>query len=259
MKKELEQENHSYWLKRAPGYSEVNQEELAGEQRGNWSRFLEEKISKQFGDTPKNQIKILDVGAGPGFISIILTELGYDVTSLDFAETMLEQAKRNAGDLSEKMKFIQGSAMELPFAEECYDVILSRNLTWNLPDPKLAYTEWKRVLRKNGMLLVFDANWYAYLFDEEQKKAYEQDRKNVAEHQLEDFNIGENFDQMEEIARKLPLSKEQRPQWDEVCLKEIGMTDVITINDAGQYVYSEKEKINYTSTPLFMISAGKRA
>lgn len=202
-------------------------------------------------------MKILDVGAGPAFISIILTDLGYAVTALDFAETMIEQAKLNARSLANKIQFVQGDAQRLPFINESFDVVISRNLTWNLENPNIAYKEWIRVLKKDGMLLNFDANWYSYLFDEGKRAAYEQDRKNVADNNLEDYNIGENFDIMEEIASQLPLSKMLRPQWDEERLYELGMKEIFVINNVGEFVYSEKEKMNYSSTPLFMVSGVK--
>lgn len=41
-----------------------------------------------------------------------------------------------------------------------FDVIVTRNLTWNLEEPQKAYQEWCRVLKKGGILLNFDAGWY---------------------------------------------------------------------------------------------------
>ena len=40
-------------------------------------------------------------------------------------------------------------------------MIVSRNLTWNLPHPEMAYKEWLRVLKKGGRLLNFDATGMA--------------------------------------------------------------------------------------------------
>ena len=47
------------------------------------------------------------------------------------------------------------NAEELTFAPESFDVIVSRNLTWNLHDPKKAYQSWERVLKSGGLLLNF--------------------------------------------------------------------------------------------------------
>ena len=135
----ISEENRAYWLKRADGYSDVNKEELAGIQRQTWSKFLTEMIDEHFKEKDRSAIKILDVGAGPGFISIILAEAGYQVTTFDFAETMLAKAKENAKETAEKINFVQGDAMSLPCGAARSAVVLSRNPTWHLPEPKQAY------------------------------------------------------------------------------------------------------------------------
>jgi SAM-dependent methyltransferase len=259
MIEQLQKDNHAYWMWRATGYSEVNQEELAGIQRSTWSMLLDELIMEHpacKGKT-KQEIRILDIGCGPGFLSIILTELGYRVTSGDFASSMLEQARDNAGNLAEKMDFCIENAMDLSFADATFDVVLSRNLTWNLPDPKKAYKEWLRVLKPEGMLLVFDANWYHYLRDDARKAAYELDRAKVAEAGCGDYNLGANFDVMEEIANRLPMTDCKRPEWDQRVFLEYEVASVDLFEDIGAIVYSEKEKINYASSPMFMIKVVK--
>ena len=255
----INQQNHAYWTDRASGYSEVNQEELAGIQKKTWSDLLDREIRDHFkiGETQRSRIRILDIGAGPGFLSVILCEQGYQVTAADFAETMLEEAKQNAGTLAEQICFRREDAMNLSFPKATFDVVLSRNLTWNLPDPQRAYEEWLRVLKHNGLLLIFDANWYAYLKDEDKRKAYENDRQIVKEQGYEDYNIGEGFDIMEEIAKDLPLTGIIRPQWDEEIFREQKVSSVSCVEDIGSQVYSEKEKTNYSSTPLFMIKVVK--
>ena len=255
----INQQNHAYWTDRASGYSEVNQEELAGIQKKTWSDLLDREIRDHFkiGETQRSRIRILDIGAGPGFLSVILCEQGYQVTAADYAETMLEEAKQNAGTVAEKICFRREDAMNLSFPKATFDVVLSRNLTWNLPDPQRAYEEWLRVLKHNGLLLIFDANWYAYLKDEDKRKAYENDRQIVKEQGYEDYNIGEGFDIMEEIAKDLPLTGIIRPQWDEEIFREQKVSSVSCVEDIGSQVYSEKEKTNYSSTPLFMIKVVK--
>ena len=287
MVNDLTRKNHEYWLHRASGYSEVNQEELAGVQRGNWSVFLQQEIREAFPGRTPGEIRILDIGVGPGFLSIILAEMGYQVVAADFAERMLEEAYANAkaslpeiaedlwedgeeeewkarkrgylrsASLGGEISFRQENAMSLTFPEGSFDVVLSRNLTWNLPEPETAYRDWLRVLKTDGLLMVFDANWYRYLVDSEKKHAYDKDRERVAEKGLGDYNIGENFDQMEEIARSMPMTERIRPAWDQDLLRRYGAKDISVAEDIGQRVYSEKEKVNYASTPMFMVKAKK--
>ena len=259
MKQELLQEIASYWRTRAEGYSEVNEKELAGSQREAWLHVLEE----QFPEKKKEEMKILDIGTGPGFFPMILSEAGYTVTAVDYTEEMLEKAKENLGKYTkyglERVTLQRMDAQNLEFADETFDVVISRNLTWNLEKPEQAYQEWMRVLKPGGVLLNFDANWYGYLYDEEKKEAYEADRKKVEEQQLDDHYLCTDIDRMENIARQVPLSAMERPAWDTKVLESLGVCSIQTDSEIWKRVWSEEERLNYASTPMFLVRAEKSA
>ena len=251
--KDLLSEIESYWTTRAEGYSEVNHKELNGMQKGAWLEVLK----GQFPEKAKDEIKILDIGTGPGFFPVILAEAGYKVTAVDYTQEMLDTAKRNAGNLCERISFYKMDAQNLEFEDDVFDVVISRNLTWNLKDPKRAYEEWCRVLKPGGKLLNFDANWYGYLYDEEKRLSYEEDRKSVESEHLDDHYLCTDIDRMEKIALQMPLSSINRPSWDRKFLKENGFESVAVDTGIWQRVWSQEEKLNYHSTPMFMISAVK--
>ena len=259
MEQELLQEIASYWGTRAEGYSEVNEKELAGSQREAWLHVLEE----QFPEKKKEEMKILDIGTGPGFFPMILSEAGYTVTAVDYTEEMLEKAKENLGKYTkyglERVTLQRMDAQNLEFADETFDVVISRNLTWNLEKPEQAYQEWMRVLKPGGVLLNFDANWYGYLYDEEKKEAYEADRKKVEEQQLDDHYLCTDIDRMENIARQVPLSAMERPTWDTKVLESLGVCSIQTDSEIWKRVWSEEERLNYASTPMFLVRAEKSA
>ena len=245
-------ENKAYWTGRAAGYSEVNQAELETAQRKKWSDCLQAEIARQFPGIAAAQLRVLEVGTGPGFFAILLCESGYDVTAIDLTPAMLKEARKNAGGMADRIRFMEMNAEALTFEDAAFDVVISRNLTWNLPHPETAYTEWARVLRPGGLLLNFDANWYAYLFDEKAQAAYDQDRINSAAQGVWDQNVGENFDVMEDIARRVPLSSIRRPAWDLTQLHSLGL-HARADEQIWRRVWSEEEKLNFSSTPLFMV------
>ncbi len=252
----LELENKTYWTGRAPGYSEVNQLELSTGQREKWRKCLRCEIEERFPGIAPQDLRVLEIGTGPGFFAILLCELGHAVTAIDLTPAMLEEAKKNAGTLADVIRFMEMNAEALDFADGSFDVLVSRNLTWNLPHPEKAYAEWARVLKPGGLLLNFDANWYAFLFDDAARQAYEQDRINSAEHGAGDQNVGENFDVMDEIARRLPLSNIRRPEWDLRQFRALGLK-VEADESVWKRVWSEEEKLNFASTPLFIIRGRK--
>lgn len=60
---------------------------------------------------------------------------------------MLKEAQSNAGELAKCIVWKTGDAQALDVENNSFDVIVTRNVTWNLPRPDLAYREWLRVLK----------------------------------------------------------------------------------------------------------------
>ena len=252
----LEEIQH-YWNNRYSGYSKVNQKELEGIQRERWKKQFERLL-------PANKnLKVLDIGTGPGFFTIILEELGYtNITGVDVSDKMLEVAKENIqkyGKKNSSIQLIQMNAQKLEFKPESFDIIVSRNLTWNLEKPQQAYSEWLRVLKPNGALFIFDANWYAFLQNESLAKEFEEKRKRAIEEKLEDYWQGEGVDEekMNWIVQQLPLTYQQRPQWDRNYFSSQEGISVDTEENFGDLVWDYEEQLNYGATPMFCIKVVK--
>ena len=62
---------------------------------------------------------------------------------------------------------------------------------------------------------------------------------------------------MERIALQVPLSKISRPQWDVKTLREAGLLGIRTDTEIWKTVWSEEERLNYQSTPMFMVTGVK--
>ena len=253
----LLEEIQNYWNHRYTGYSKVNQKELKGTQRERWKEQFKRLL-------PANKnLKILDIGTGPGFFTIILEELGYtNITGVDVSDKMLEVAKENIqkyGKENSSIQLIQMDAQKLEFKPESFDIIVSRNLTWNLEKPQQAYLEWLRVLKSNGTLLIFDANWYAFLQNESLAKEFEEKRKRAIEEKLEDYWQGEGVDEekMDWIVQQLPLTYQQRPQWDMEYFSTQEGISVEMEENFGDLVWNYEEQLNYGATPMFCIKVVK--
>ena len=241
-----------YWTNRAKGYSQTNQDELATDKRKIWQKLILNHAPN------KNKLRILDIGTGPGFLAITLALAGHEVTAVDVTQAMIDQAKDNASQYRVKVNFVLSDVHCLPFDDNHFDLIVLRNVTWNLSNPTLAYQEWFRVLNTKGKLLNFDANWYLFLFNKDLYSQYMQDRQNTMNYGIEDHYRQTNTQEMERIAKLLPLSKEIRPEWDMNILQSIGYKNIHIHNDISKIVWDEIEQINYHSTPMFLIAAEKQ-
>ena len=254
----LKEEIHAYWTQRAEGYSEYNQQEMADARRSMWKNKLLSLLEENFPGKNPEELKVLDVGTGPGFFALLLAEAGYQVTAVDVTEEMLKEAKKNTGVFAEKITWKLSDAQKLELGDCEFDAVFSRNVTWNLENPGQAYEEWVRVLKPGGLLCNFDADWYGHLYDEEKRSGYEKDRQRVEEKNLEDYYTGTDIERMEAIARQVPLSRQKRPQWDVEALKNAGLTEVSCDTEVWKQVWTEEEIANNGSTPIFLLSGKKR-
>lgn len=210
------EEIKTYWNQRAYGYSQSTHEELKGDSFEYYTQVLTESAPVGSG------LKCLDIGCGPGLFSTLLAKMGHEVTAFDYSEDMLEQAKLNFIECAVCVETAQGDAQNLPFADNTFDYIVSRNVMWCMEQPERAYSEWLRVLRPGGRMMVVDANHYLHYYDIEYVMAWEA----KAYHHDTDKNYGVDPTPINEIARNLPLSNERRPIWDLNTLLNLGAIDV---------------------------------
>jgi 2-polyprenyl-3-methyl-5-hydroxy-6-metoxy-1,4-benzoquinol methylase len=105
--------------------------------------------------------RVLDVGCGTGFLALLFAELGHTVTGVDLAGEMLEVARRKAASKGINIQYRSENAASLTDADGTYDFVIARHVLWTLPDPPAAVTEWLRVLRPGGRLVVIEGKWAA--------------------------------------------------------------------------------------------------
>jgi arsenite methyltransferase len=97
---------------------------------------------------------VLDVGCGVGESLVWLERHGFIGIGVDRdARTLAIAASRVVSAL------FHGDGAHLPFADGCFDAVLSECSLSLMPDRRVALVEWARVLKSGGRLLLADVEW----------------------------------------------------------------------------------------------------
>jgi ubiquinone/menaquinone biosynthesis C-methylase UbiE len=109
---------------------------------------------------------LLDVGCGPGSISLDLAGLVSSVVGIDGADAAIERARaeasrRNVGNA----EFQIADAYALPFEDDSFDVVHAHQVLQHLADPVRALTEAQRVAKPGGIVAARDADYGTMVHD----------------------------------------------------------------------------------------------
>lgn len=101
--------------------------------------------------------RVLDVGCGIGGSSrVLVSEFGCKVTGIDLCEEFCHTAEfiNKKMGLSEKIEIRQGNALNMPFDDEYYDVVLIQHVLMNIKEKNDVICQINRVLRLKGRLAI---------------------------------------------------------------------------------------------------------
>ena len=102
---------------------------------------------------------VLDVGCGlGGSARYIANEYGCSVVWIDLTDEYIDVASKLTEfvNLTDKVSFKQGSAVELPFPSENFDIVWTEHTQMNIADKEKFYGEMSRVLKPKGRLVFHD-------------------------------------------------------------------------------------------------------
>lgn len=240
--------SHRYWSGRAEEYSELHERELASDRgvafaevvrrlvEGAQERLGEEAAPAGVAAADENSdgnagthaegapaganpvVRALDLGCGSGLLSILMAQAGAEVTGVDFSAEMVGQAKANAErhGVGAHASFLQADVHKLPFEDESFDLVMTRNVTWVLDDVERVYVEALRVLRPGGSFVNIDAS-YGQAF------AAADARGEIPTHPTQTL---EQLRTRNAIVADLPISHADRPAWDIKALERAGARTV---------------------------------
>jgi 2-polyprenyl-3-methyl-5-hydroxy-6-metoxy-1,4-benzoquinol methylase len=127
---------------------------------GHFARPLEqgalEFLARQF---VAPGMRVLDVACGAGQIAIPMARAGAKVVGVDIASNLIAQARARAQAEGVQMRFDEGDAEELPFADASFDLVVTLIGAMFAPRPDRVSAELLRVCSPGGRIVM--ANWTA--------------------------------------------------------------------------------------------------
>lgn len=235
----IKAEAAAYWTRRAGQFASLRLAELDSGKRRLWTEELLRYLPRG------RSLRVLDVGTGSGFFAVLLAALGHQVTGIDLTEKMIEAARNTVQGLGLEADLRVMDAERPDFPDRSFDVVVSRNLTWNLPHLEEAYAQWRRVLKPGGLLLNFDGDYCR------EKPLAQQALPENHAHKAIGGDLAAAY---EHLKTALEAGQQPRPAWDVELLRAVGFRDVSVDTALSQRVYSQVDEF-YNPTPMFAIRA----
>ncbi|HEC85296.1 MAG TPA: class I SAM-dependent methyltransferase [Thioploca sp.] len=116
------------------------------------TRAARQRSLAQLGEEVQG-LNILLCGIGTG-LDIPYLPTGARYTGIDLTYRMLKRAKRRI--TTQDISLHQGDVMQLPYPDQCFDVVIMHFILVVVPFPQQALDEATRVLVPSGKLFIFD-------------------------------------------------------------------------------------------------------
>jgi SAM-dependent methyltransferase len=136
--------------------------------------FLKKKILPALKTTVGGRSRILDMGAGNGWMSYRLTQMGARAVAVDLLvneQDGLGAVKHYREQLPELFPCFQSESSRLPFADGQFDAVIFNASFHYAESYTTCLREALRCLRKGGMIIVADSPWYSRASNGEQMLA----------------------------------------------------------------------------------------
>lgn len=106
---------------------------------------------------PPAPARVLDCGAGTGFLSLIAAELGHQVTATDLSSSMLARLQEKAARRGLEIEVAIARADAPPGTG--YAAVMERHLLWTLPDPDAVLRAWLAASAPEATLVSIGSIW----------------------------------------------------------------------------------------------------
>lgn len=102
--------------------------------------------------------RVLDLACGPGIVTVELARDAREVVAFDLTPEMLQKARERCAQAGlMNVRFEQGTAEALPFADASFDAVVTRFTMHHFASPAVVASQLARVVRPGGRIVIADS------------------------------------------------------------------------------------------------------
>lgn len=123
--------------------------------------YIRQMIAAHALNTKPAKTSVLDVGCGAGIACEPLARLGFNVTGIDMADTLITEAKRHAKQSELKITYQQ---QDIAKVKKTYDIVLVLEVLEHVDNPSTFINDCAKALKPGGLLIASTLNRTAKSF-----------------------------------------------------------------------------------------------
>jgi len=109
-------------------------------------------------------MSLLDVGSGPGTITVDLARRVGNVTALEMSEDAIALTRAEAERQGVTLEYCVGDIHSLDLPDDSFDVVHAHQVLQHLADPVQALREMRRVCRPGGLVAARDSDYHGFVW-----------------------------------------------------------------------------------------------
>jgi ubiquinone/menaquinone biosynthesis C-methylase UbiE len=119
---------------------------------GDWREKLWKKTNKKI---DKEGMRLLEAGIGSGK-NIEYYPDGIEIFAIDFSPKMIKEAEKKVEKYKKEVNLLEMDIQDLDFEDNYFDLIITSCVFCSVPDPIKGLKELKRVLKKDGRIIMLE-------------------------------------------------------------------------------------------------------
>lgn len=110
------------------------------------------------------EMSLLDLGSGPGTITVDLAGRVASVTAVEHTEEAMELTRQEAARSEVELTCVVTDIMDLDLADDSFDVVHAHQVLQHVADPVRALSEMRRVCKPGGIVAARDSDYHGFVW-----------------------------------------------------------------------------------------------